>query len=178
MKVLARVGFLLLVVSPLSFLLVSDPVRRVPEPRPTPEPRPASFRVCQGVSVEALPEGLVLVKRDLQNLGENVMGRSIQYSGGLRRVWVGVGYEVLDALEDLDFTQESTSNVRGRRVKISTTDILSGHRLRAGVWEDERFQAPCDEFTIVTWNLSTKEFLNVLRGIEVLYPESQHGGIG
>lgn len=178
MKVFLRVGLPLMVVSPLAFLLFSDPVKRVPEPRPTPEPRPASFRVCQGVTVEAVPEGLVLVKRDLRNLGENVMGRSIQYSSGLRRVWVGVGYEVLDALEDLDFTQESTSNVRGRRVKISVTDILSDHRLRAGVWEDKRFRAPCDEFTVVAWNLSTREFLDVLRGIEVAYPESRQGGIG
>jgi hypothetical protein len=89
-----------------------------------------------------------------------------------------VGYEVLDALEDLDFTQESTSDVRGRQVKISATDILSGHRLRAGVWEDQRFESPCDELTVVAWNLSPKQFLKVLRGIDVLSPESQEGGIG
>jgi hypothetical protein len=167
------------VLSPFVFLFATGFFEReVPEPRPSPRPRPATFRVCQGVSVGGLPKGLVLVERDLRNLGENVMGRSIQYSAGLRRVWVGVGYEVLDALEDLDFTQESTSDVRGRPVKISETDILSGHRLRAGVWEDERFQSPCDEFTVVTWNLSTKEFHRVLRSIEVVSPESQQGGIG
>jgi hypothetical protein len=174
-----RFLLLLAILSPFAFLFATGFFEReIPRPRPSPRPRPAAFRVCQGVSVGGLPQGSVLVERDLRNLGENVMGRSIQYSAGLRRVWVGVGYEVLDALEDLDFTQESTSDVRGRRVKISATDILSGHRLRAGVWEDERFQSPCDEFTVVTWNLSTKEFHKVLRGIEVVSPESQHGGIG
>jgi hypothetical protein len=169
----------LVIVSPFAFLFATGFFEReVPEPRPSPPPRPAAFRVCQEVSVGGLPKGLALVERDLRNLGQNVMGRSIQYSGGLRRVWVGVGYEVLDNLEDLDFTQETTSNVRGRQVRISSTDILSGHRLRAGVWGDERFRSPCDEFTLVTWNLSTKEFLNVLRGIEIAAPESQHGGIG
>jgi hypothetical protein len=174
-----RFLLLLAVLSPVAFLFAFGFFEReVPQSLPSPRPRPALFRVCQGVSVGGLPKGSVLVERDLRNLGENVMGRSIQYSAGLRRVWVGVGYEVLDTLEDLDFTQDSTSVVRGRRVKISATDILSGHRLRAGVWQDERFQSPCDEFTVVTWNLSSKQFLKVLRGIEVVSPESQQGGIG
>jgi hypothetical protein len=174
-----RFLLLLVVISPFAFLFAAGFFEREdPRPRPSPRARPAAFRVCQEVSVEGLPKGLVLVERDLRNLGQNVMGRSIQYSGGVRRVWVGVGYEVLEGLEDLDFTQETTSEVRGRQVRISATDILSGHRLRAGVWGDERFQSPCDEFTVVTWNLSAKEFLNVLRGIEVVSPDSQHGGIG
>jgi hypothetical protein len=121
---------------------------------------------------------MTVIRRELRNLGENVMGRSIQYTGRGQRVWVGVGFEVLDALEDLDFTEESMEIVGGRRVNVTTTDIIAAHRIRAGVWEDERFEPPCDEFTVVTWNLTEKAFIDVLDGVRTVYGESRHGGIG
>jgi hypothetical protein len=95
------------------------------------------------------------------------MGRSIEYVGGSRRIWVAVGFDVLDTLEDLDFTEDATSQVDGRRVSISSTDILSGHRLRAGTWAEERFDPPCDEFTVVTWNLTRNEFVRVVSGVTI-----------
>lgn len=114
----------------------------------------------------------MLKDKELRNLGENVMGRSIHYTGGRQRAWVAVGFDVLDSLEDLDFTEETTSIVGGRRVTISTTDIISAHRLRAGTWEDTRFESPCDQFTVVAWNLGEKAFLGVVGGVEVTPPES------
>jgi hypothetical protein len=178
MKALARFGLFLLILSPLAFLLVSDPVRRAPDPRPSPSPRKAEFRVCPGVAVRSVPRGLGLVRRELRNLGQNVMGRSIQFGGRGQRVWVAVGFDVLDSLEDLDFTEESVESVGSRRVNITTTDIISAHRIRAGAWQDERFEPPCDEFTVVAWNLTEKTFLDVLGGVRVVYGESRHGGIG
>lgn len=156
------------VLSPFVFLFATGFFdREIPEPRPSPPPRPAPFRFCPQVRVKVLPDGLILRDRELRNLGDNVMGRSIQYSGGRQRVWVAVGFEVLDSLEDLDFTQETTTGVPGQRVTISTTDILSGHRLRAGAWEDPRFEPPCDRFTVVAWNLGRKDFLDIVGGINV-----------
>jgi hypothetical protein len=174
-----RFLLLLAILSPFAILLMFDLlIRESPKPRPTPEPRAAPFRLCPDVRVDRLPQGLVLRDRDLRNLGENVMGRSIQYQGGAQRVWVAVGYEVLGALEDLDFTDESVQVVRGRRVKITTTDIISAHRIRAGVWEDARFESPCDEFTVVTWNLPRRAFLDVVGGVSIVSGESSQGGIG
>lgn len=115
---------------------------------------------------------MVLKDKELRNLGENVMGRSIEYTGGRQRVWVAVGFDVLDALEDLDFTEETTSIVGGRRVTISTTDIISAHRLRAGTWEDTRFEPPCDQFTVVAWNVGERSFLDIVGGVEVTPPAS------
>lgn len=156
------------VLSPFVFLFATGFFdREIPEPRPSPPPRPAPFRFCPEVRVKVVPDGLILRDRELRNLGDNVMGRSIQYSGGRQRVWVAVGFEVLDSLEDLDFTQETTTGVAGRRVTISTTDVLSGHRLRAGAWEDPRFEPPCDRFTVVAWNLGRKEFLEIVGGVNV-----------
>jgi hypothetical protein len=166
MKLVLRVGLFLIVVSPLAFVLTTDLfVRTEPRQRPSASPRPIPFRFCPDVSVEAVPSGLSLTNKELRNLGQNVMGRSIEYVGGLQRIWVAVGFDVLDTLEDLDFTEESTSQVDGRTVRISTTDILSGHRLRAGTWEEERFDPPCDEFTVVTWNLTGNEFVRVVSGV-------------
>lgn len=173
MKVASRVALLLVILSPFVFLLATDFVREAPQPRPSPRPRPAPFRICPDVSVEGLPGELVLKDKELRNLGENVMGRSIQYTGGRQRVWVAVGFDVLDSLEDLDFTDETTSIVGGRRVTISTTDIISAHRLKAGTWEDTRFEAPCDQFTVIAWNLGEKAFLGVVGGVEVTPRESE-----
>jgi hypothetical protein len=128
--------------------------------------------------VRNVPRGLALIKRDLRNLGENVMGRSIQYTGRTQRVWVAVGYDVLDSLEDLDFTEESALTVGNRRVNVTTTDIIAAHRVRAGTWQDERFEPPCDEFSVVTWNLTEKKFIDVLDSVKVVYGESRQGGIG
>lgn len=156
------------ILSPFVFLFATGFFdREIPEPRLSPPPRPAPFRFCPKVRVKVLPDGLILRDRELRNLGDNVMGRSLQYSGGRQRVWVAVGFEVLDSLEDLDFTQETTTGVAGRRVTISTTDVLSGHRLRAGAWEDPRFEPPCDRFTVVAWNLGRKEFLDIVGGVNV-----------
>jgi hypothetical protein len=156
------------VLSPFVFLFATGFFdREIPEPRPSPPPRPVPFRFCPEVRVKVVPDGLILRDRELRNLGDNVMGRSIQYSGGRQRVWVAVGFEVLDSLEDLDFTQETATGVAGRRVTISTTDVLSGHRLRAGAWEDPRFEPPCDRFTVVAWNLGRKEFLDIVGGVNV-----------
>jgi hypothetical protein len=162
---------LLVVLSPFVFLFATGFFEReAPKPRPSPRPRPAPFRFCPEVQVKTLPQGLVLRDRDLRNLGDNVMGRSIQYSGGGQRVWVAVGFEVLDSLEDLDFTEESTTSVAGRQVTISTTNVLSGHRLRAGAWEDPRFESPCNRFTVVAWNLGKKAFLDIVGGVGVAEP--------
>lgn len=165
MKLVWRITLLLLIVSPLAFILLFDAFRRVPEARPSPSPRPIAFSFCPDIFVKPPPKGLILRNRELHNLGGNVMGRSLQFSAGPRRVWVAVGFDVLDALEDLDFTEESTAEVNGRRVRISATDVLSGHRLRGGTWEDSRFESPCDEFTVVAWNVNQKEFLRLLRGV-------------
>jgi hypothetical protein len=172
MKVASRVTLLFVILSPFLFLLATDFVRDAPQPRPSPRPRPAPFRFCPDVSVGGLPGELVLKDKELRNLGQNVMGRSIQYTGGRQRVWVAVGFDVLDALEDLDFTEETTSIVDGHRVTISTTDIISAHRLKAGTWEDTRFESPCDQFTVVAWNLGEKAFLEVVDGVEVTPPQA------
>lgn len=172
MKAASRVALLLVILSPFVFLLATDFVREAPQPRPSPRPRPAPFRICPDVSVGGLPGEFVLKDKELRNLGENVMGRSIQYTGGRQQVWVAVGFDVLDSLEDLDFTEEMTSIVGSRRVTISTTDIISAHRLKAGTWEDTRFESPCDQFTVVGWNLGEKAFLGVVGGVEVTPPES------
>jgi hypothetical protein len=166
-----RFLLLLVVLSPFVFLFATGFFEReAPEPRPSPRPRPAPFRFCPEVRVKTLPQGLVLKDRDLRNLGDNVMGRSIQYSAGSQRLWVAVGFDVLDSLEDLDFTEESTTAVGGRRVTISTTDIISAHRLQAGTWQDARFDPPCDQFTVVAWNLGKKEFFDIVAGVGVAKP--------
>ena len=172
MKVASRIALFFVIVSPFVFLLATDFVRDAPQPRPSPRPRPAPFRFCPDVSVGGLPGEVVLKDKELRNLGENVMGRSIQYTGGRQRVWVAVGYDVLDALEDLDFTEETNSIVGEHMVTISTTDILSAHRLKAGTWADTRFESPCDQFTVVAWNLGEKAFLAVVGGVKVTPPES------
>lgn len=171
MKRARRYVVLAAILSPFAVLLLFDPfIRDVPEPRPAASPRAVPFEICPEVRVERLPHGLVLQDKELRNLGGNVMGRSIQYAGGRQRVWIAVGFEVLDSLEDLDFTQESAASIGGRRITISTTDVLSGHRLRAGAWEDPRFDSPCSRFTVVVWNLGEKEFLDIVRGVRVVSP--------
>jgi hypothetical protein len=168
MKATWRLLLLLAILSPFAVLTMFDLfIRNEPQPRPTASPRAVPFRICPPVRVEHVPEGLALKDSELRNLGGNVMGRSIQYTGGRQRVWVAVGFEVLDSLEDLDFTRESTRAVGGRTVTISTTDVLSGHRLRAGAWEDGRFETPCDRFTVVAWNLDRDAFLDVVNGVSV-----------
>lgn len=174
-----RLLLVLAILSPFAVLLMFDLfIRDAPEPRPAPSPRPAEFRVCPGVAVRSVPDGMAVIRRELKNLGENVMGRSIEYSGGGRRVWLAVGFDVLDTLEDLDFTDESVRTIGQRRVSITTTDIISAHRIRAGAWLDERFEPPCDEFTLVTWNLPEETFRDVLIGVRVSHGESRQGGIG
>lgn len=131
-----------------------------------PARRPA-FRLCPQVSLRDPARRFALVDAELPNLGGNVMGRSLTYRDGPRRLSVNVGFDILDALEDLDFETTGSLRIGGRDVVLLASDALPRERLLAAVWEDARFQPPCDEFKVVAWNLEEGDLIGLLREVEV-----------
>ena len=117
-------------------------------------PRPAAFRFCPPVTVQAVD--LPLTDAALRNLGGNVMGRSATYGEAERQVQIHVGFDALEALEDLDLSPLTGS---GPVVTLLEGRALAGITpLLAATWTDPGRTAPCGRVTMVSSGLTQVEF--------------------
>lgn len=117
-------------------------------------PRPAAFRFCPPVTLQAAD--LPLTDTTLRNLGGNVMGRSATYGDAERQVQIHVGFNALEALEDLDMSPLPGS---GPAVALLEGRALAGITpLLAATWTDPGRRAPCGSVTMISSGLSPVEF--------------------
>jgi hypothetical protein len=134
-----------------------------PDEPPVPQ-REARYHFCK-VRVGPLPTGLALRGRQLRNLGGNVMGESITYTGGGRKLQVHIGYDALDAADDLDFQERGFAYRRGRSFTLFRSAGLPS--IRAGYSEDAGPQPPCNLLTVFTTRFSPAELRRVLGAVQV-----------
>ena len=129
-------------------------------------PRPESYTFCPTPSIGALPARFSLRDRTLENLGQNLMGRSATYGYGRRHLTIFVGYDALDAYDDLDF-HERVVAVAGRQVTLATPGAVAETHLRFATWDDKRFGPGCQLLTIVAKRLTEGELLDVVGTVTV-----------
>jgi hypothetical protein len=130
-------------------------------------PRDSGFDVCQ-LGVRRLPPGFVQRDRTRRNLGNNVMGQSLAYGARERSVQVHIGYDALDAAEDLDMILVRTVDVRRREVDVFRADAVPS--ITAATWEEEGLVAPCSELTVFARRLTQDELLAVVGGVSAKGP--------
>jgi hypothetical protein len=130
---------------------------------PAPE-RAAGYRFCK-VWVAPLPAGLALRDRQLRNLGGNVMGESVTYTGGGRKLQVHIGYDALGAADDLDFAERGTTYNKGRAFTLLQSAGLPS--IRAAYADEAGPQPPCNALTVFTTRFSPAELVAVLGAVRV-----------
>jgi hypothetical protein len=88
-----------------------------PEP-PGASTRSAASTFCPKVSLGPRT-GMGFYDHQLRNLGGGLMGESRFYRGEAETFEIHVGFDALEAYEDLDFLSRGTSVVGGRKFKLS-----------------------------------------------------------
>jgi hypothetical protein len=134
-------------------------------------PRPATgvAVTCPKLVSNQLPVGLARVASHTRNLGGGVFGESTIYSDGTREVSFHIGYEVIEKLEDLDFSQSETQ-VGSRRVTIYEAQALPPGAMVAAAWETRVGPPKCSSVTVLTKEFSRAEFDRVVAGLQVRRP--------
>lgn len=128
-----------------------------------------SFRFCPRLSVQrgALPPRMEQRDSSLENLGGNLMGRTVTYGDGRRQATVSVGFDALDTYEDLDF-EGRQRRIGERDVTVLVPTAISTGTLRAATWEEAGLEPPCNAVTVVTKSLREGELLRLVRGLELV----------
>lgn len=124
--------------------------------------RPAQFDLCR-VKVGYLPAGFSQRDSTLRNLGNGLMGRSLAYGLRDRSVQVHIGYDALDAAEDLDMKLLRTTDVRGRTVTLFRADAVPS--IMAATWDEGGLIDPCSKLTVFGRHITEAELLAVVGGV-------------
>jgi hypothetical protein len=144
-----RLGLALVVIGVLGLLAIGYGIARnsdsEPERTGTPAvPRGGRFRFCEA---RLRPPPLPITKRQRRNLGGNVMGESITYSEGARKLTLHIGYDALGAAEDIDLAEEDSAFVGGRDFTLLQSKPLPD------IWAataQTGYLTPCDTVTLFT----------------------------
>lgn len=129
----------------------------------TKAPRPAQYETCRPSGIAA-PEGMVLIDRQLPNVGDGTLGRLEVYDGDASRLEITVGVDVLDAYEDLDFEAEPVV-VAGRPALLSRAGAFgTTDRLVVLTWRDAEVPGPCRDVALVGTNMSPTSLLALAHG--------------
>jgi len=135
-------------------------------PIPPASTRPAAFVRCPDIVLATMPPGLTKTDSVVQALYGNHMGYVITYSTVDRRRQLKTysGVDLLDALDDLDFSARDV-RVGGRDFVLHRTtaipDMLVAEVEAAG------HQPPCDNLFVQSRHLPRSQVLDVLRGLEL-----------
>ncbi len=132
---------------------------------PSPSPSQSHFRSCKA-TVSALPAGFVLRDRSTRNLGSGVMGQSVTYGGGGRSVQVHIGFDGLDAADDLDFEIIGEALIGRREVEVLVAQSLP--TILAATWEEPGLVPPCNEMTVMSRGFSQDELLVVVGDVKTV----------
>jgi hypothetical protein len=130
-------------------------------------PRDAGFDICR-IAARRLPAGFVERDRTRRNLGNSTMGQSIAFGALRRSVQVHIGYDALDAAEDLDMVHVRTVPIRDREVDVFRAKAIPS--ILAATWEEEGIVAPCSDVTVFARRLTEQELLDVVTGVRAAGP--------
>jgi hypothetical protein len=140
------------------------------EPAPAPIPpaatRPAAFARCPDIVLTTMPPGLTKTDSVVEALYGHHMGYVISYATADRRRQLKTfsGVDLLDALDDLDFSARAVRVGRRDFVLHRTTaipDMLVAEVEAAG------HRPPCDNLFVLSRHLPRGQVLEVLRGLEL-----------
>jgi hypothetical protein len=125
-----------------------------------------AFTRCPDIALRTVPPGLTKTDSVVEALYGNHMGYVITYAtaDGRRQLRTYAGVDLLDLLDDLDFTA-STVRVDGRDFVLHRTGAIPD-MLVAEV-EAEGQRPPCDNLFVQSRHLPRGQVLAVLRGLEV-----------
>lgn len=136
-------------------------------------PRPADATFCPRVVLAPVPDRFARTDEVTRNLGSGLFGRSIVYSDGARTITVHVGYDALDAFEDIDFEGEGEGAGEGERiggrefVVVESQALRGGAVVRAGTVELTELEGECRGVTVISNGVSAEEHLEVLGRLAV-----------
>jgi hypothetical protein len=134
--------------------------------RELPKPATGVAVTCPKLVSEQLPAGMARVASHTRNLGGGVFGESTIYSDGSREVSFHIGYEIIEKLEDLDFSQSETQ-IGSRRVTLYEAKALPPGAMVAAAWETDLGPSRCSAVTVLTKEFSRAEFDRVVAGLQL-----------
>jgi len=122
--------------------------------------RPARYTTCPSGNIVP-PAVMVLVDRELPNLGAGVLGRVETYDEGSSRLQIAVGVDVLAQFEDLDFTTEQVA-LNGGLATVSTAGAFGlTDQLVVVTWTERGQPSPCASRTLVGSNIDVQELIEI-----------------
>jgi len=140
------------------------------EPASAPIPpavtRPAAFTRCPDIALTIMPPGLTKTDSVVEALYGNHMGYVITYAtaDGRRQLKTYSGVDLLDALDDLDFSARAV-RVGARGFVLHRTAAIPD-MLVAEV-EAAPYEPPCDNLFVQSRHVSRGQVLDLLRGLEL-----------
>jgi hypothetical protein len=130
-----------------------------PEP-PGASTRSADATFCPKVSL-ASQAGMDFFDHQLRNLGHGLMGESRIYRGDEGTLEIHVGYDALEAYEDLDFLARGTLVLAGRKFELSRAVAVS-FPFWAAIFDLGRGPHRCRQVTVIGRHLKERRFLALL----------------
>jgi len=106
--------------------------------------------------------------RQTVNRGDNLMGIHVEYGDGTAVFSVDVGFDRLDALEDVDFQTYGIGVLGGRRVEVvRSTVFAAGGPLWGASWTEKGADPGCAEVTAVGREMSLAAFRAAVTAVRV-----------
>jgi hypothetical protein len=122
--------------------------------------RTADATFCPKVSL-ASRAGMEFFDHQLRNLGHGLMGESRIYQGDGGTLEIHVGYEALEAYEDLDFLARGTIVLAGRKFELSQAVGVS-FPFWAAIFVLGRGPDGCRQVTVIGRGLKERRFRALL----------------
>ena len=132
---------------------------------PPASPRPALSTFCPKLALDGRT-GAQLVDKELRNLGGGLMGESRLYRWNGKTLELHVGFEALEAYEDLDFLARGTVTLNGHLFKVSRSLALS-YPLWAATFDLDSGPDRCREVTVIGHGYKEQRFRELLAAIEL-----------
>lgn len=122
--------------------------------------RSAASAFCPKVSLRPRA-GMEFFDHQLRNLGGGLMGESRIYRGKGERFEIHVGFEALEAFEDLDFLARGTSLIGGREFMLSKAAAVN-FPFWAATFDLGFGPEGCREVTIIGRRVKERRFRSLL----------------
>lgn len=132
--------------------------------QPTSATRPAQNSVCAGTEPIAALSGFELDDRSLPSIGASELGRYERYRRGAASVEIGIGFDLAEPLEDLDF-EGSRRIIEGRNAEFLRSGVHGDLYLVR--WREGDSADTCALITIAARGLNPAGILRIVRSIRL-----------
>lgn len=139
---------------------------RASDQRPHVVQRSGEAITCPNLEPRDLPSGMAKVETITRNLGGGVFGKSTVFSDGYHEASFHIGYDIIFALDDLDFV-DSNTRIGTRRVTLHVPRAFPQGTMYAASWDIPVKPAKCALVTVVTKQFSRAEFDRLVEQLRI-----------